>query len=1165
MTRNFGNREVLGANIKPPNERGFRRIGTDNLAPLQYDRRYNIVPIPSIWAAGYAFQQDIESGDPAAIEEWASLMLLYYFGLIHLKRYDRATIQQTAGDYLWQALSGTYPTAEQNNGHFGTGQLREIDLLLTESGAVVGAFYEPILFFPNRGRDDWAQHESVSQFLVDNRLSWQKCTTVFAGNVSAQRNLHIYLSKVARNLSPILRGKLEEFCRQAFGTHLETAETMPRHPRDHSIYYNEEPTQASFLRDYPLQKKISEDSTTYYLVDDLPSEMLSGWMTRPVALGKPSPRSYVQTGNQQITVTFKGEPIVCPLRTNDKIVRLSSLFVVKSPAWIKVPRDSREFTAHVALREGISLRDPALGENETSICLIPINQKFLEHFPDILKDERTDNQSSRRRNLDKITALTRENGELEWQIPIVDDNSNLNKQITWRSRPSLAEGVVNSVAMIYPPKVSPQWKMYALYGIGSKKTCGRWHLVDENGEKGAITDLETDEYVSILHSVGAKPNRPRALMLTDANDDERGILFINLAQLPEADSVQDKTVSLAVDFGTSNTCLAIKEGEDSSILRFALSPLKLWGAQETVARTEEPGFVPIKWGASDKGFFPTVLLSRKSDSHLPNVRPSELGLEHLFKVDVAGLHSEMVKNFESFEPDWDIHSNLKWDFDGRRPWRALFLELVLLYTHAEVFFNKRAKINNYTFTYPLAFSEKYGDAYHDEVKLALRRIRHYCYGTNLEAENFTYGKVDESRAVSYYVRQRGIRGTLEVFVDVGGGSADIAIRHEEQYLVLDSIRVAGKAFFNFAQKNLPSEAPIGSKTFRKHLGRLLQGDSDELYQQVRLLEILGLGGYYGIAINELTDAEFRKREGGILQVTMGDSKAQPSYQQYRSWLFFKHILAYSLIQACAAVVKYNMTLPGGLSLILGGNGWGLLMFAEWRRSNGDLQKEANDLLKLVVEYLEKDLPPEKKKLLNDLNVTSVVLLNEVKLSSAKNSVALGALNAHYNSSARSQNSQNGSSEETEIEQETTPFAGVTIPDLSINRAKPTTLNWYDRWSRRTLREKFSEINPAQIDSIKFNLAPEHGRPLNEVLKVFTVCGNVIDGKTDNMPKWQNINGELIGCIKQTDLVGDKMVCIINDEEYSAVPLNYFLSNILYNPDSGQFDFLDELAKANRRW
>jgi hypothetical protein len=610
-------------------------------------------------------------------------------------------------------------------------------------------------------------------------------------------------------------------------------------------------------------------------------------------------------------------------------------------------------------------------------------------------------------------------------------------------------------------------------------------------------------------------------------------MFLNEFENVDLDSEQKAT--LAMDFGTSNTCLAVNDGK-SETLSFTLSPLQLWGLSPDI---ETPNFVPRSWGG-EKGFFPTIMLSRKYDEHLPSIEPDQLKLEHLFKVDIPSLHKKMSDRLVGnvFDTEWRVHENMKWSPDQRTPWRSLFLQLVLFYAHAEVFFVRKAMVKKYVFTYPLAFSEDYGSTYHDKAQDAIRQIRHFCYGEERHLEGkFDYLKMDESTAIAKSLRQGGARGLLEVFVDIGGGTADIAIRHENQFLVLDSLKVAGRSFFNIARKTLDEVELAGSAKFRDHLKQLLGRDPNNLPLR------LPLGALYSVQINELDDRAFREREEAIIRDGMGGK----SFQRYRSQLFFSHLIGYALLQACAAAVAHKLSLSNGIKLVLGGNGWGLLLFAEWKRSSALLQTEANGILQLLKNNLLENATEEEKPYLEKIYLSGVALLNERNLSEAKNSVALGALAAVESDS---------------VPANTEPYAGINITNLQINNAEAKTVRWSERWSFAKFAELFG--NMRQVNSARFDHPEELNRPIDENLAVFTGLGNTSRIGEDNMPadQWQQINGELISCITQMTVESGKLVVSGGDNERtSSAPFNFFLSRVLY-PANATRDFLDMLAEAN---
>jgi hypothetical protein len=623
----------------------------------------------------------------------------------------------------------------------------------------------------------------------------------------------------------------------------------------------------------------------------------------------PAPYQYHKSKHKdrEIVVDLPGRRFLCPIDENDEIVLLKDLFLADTPHWCKIPKSSDTVAAHIRSIHKMELRDPVITEKDTAVCLAPIKSEFIRHFPEILT------------SLDKISAVpSLEGASVEWTIPVMTG-----REVKWQTRPSYAKGLAASSLAMWPPRMSSDWRMYAAYGFGTKEDSGRWNLVDERGLTGRLIDVDEEEYISVLFG-SDQPNQPRALLLTDNNDHERGVLF-----LAECGGDQKPTgnleAKLAVDFGTSNTCLAYTFSDNPpETLRFSITPRPLWGKRKDLDDSLElPGFFPYKWNATTvKGFYPTILLSRRSDSKLTdNLKPEDTTIEHLFKVDIPGLHRDLEQRLYQgdLNTTWQPHPNLKWE-GKTEPWRTLFLEQTLLYAHAEIFFSKRAVIDQYVFTFPLAFREDDRNTYHNKVKSALKKVRHFCYGKSPKPEVdqvdeiVTY--VDESTAIAESIGSVGTKATMEVFVDVGGGTADIAVSHDRQFLVLDSIRVAGKMFFQFAKKNFTTDL-VGASDFKKHLRRLLQGANDDA--ELKLLNpdpSFDLDITYSVWICGLNDQQFQEREAAILRKGMGDK----SYQKYRTRLFYRHILTYALVQACAAAVDQKLKLSSGIKLILGGNG-----------------------------------------------------------------------------------------------------------------------------------------------------------------------------------------------------------------------------------------------------
>lgn len=1112
VRKDFLNAGILGDGAGVPTNRGFRSVRTEHIQSPAYSERY-LETFPTVWAAAYAFERNLEFEEQTlsaggetlqpATEEWASLFLLHYYGLIHLTEYNRNELLREYDKDLWNALSGTYPDANTDVSH--------IRLLETNNHTVVGAYYSSVIFFSGRDRAAWADDKIINSFLNGTRLSWELCSNQLLRTEDEKKGFHLHLRRVIRLLSNYeITNRLRQFCESQFGEPGEIPDALDKNPMNWVDIPGNTPYDTNeYLKRYPLYKRNNEAGRTFYLVAGLPT---TPWMTVAILPGC-APYNYQKVGDKVISVPFRGKRIMCKLEEKDRIVMLKDLFLADAPYWCKVPKNSNFYTSKIRSLHQVELRDPALTNNESAICLAPIRRELLEHFPELFASP---NPGSAAPHLQRSS--------LEWTFHI------LGKEIKWDCRPALATELPSTSLALWPPKVSSKWKLYVAYGTGNKESCGRWHLIDETGAQGNCLELNesTGEYVTILQGPGVS-NRPKALMVTDHQEKERGILFISAL---EEQTVNITTpASLSVDFGTSNTCIAYKK-TSSSILKFKLSPEMIWGEPSEV---EMPGFVPFRWGAG-KGFYPTVLLSRRGDRQIEELMADEIQVEHLFKVDLPGLHSEIEERLLQgrLNTFWEPHMNMKWNLDDPTPWRSLFLGLSLLYAHAELFFDgsQGATINKYIFTYPLAFTETDRNAFHVEAKQIIQKIRQYCYGTDPLADPYTYDdEIDESTAVASSAWVEPVPTTMEVFVDIGGGTSDIAIRHNESYLVLDSVKVAGNTFFRFAKKNFDADLALkGAPEFKRDLWRVLFGQPEKEFELNE--DTFDFSTYYSLAINRLNEDTFKKREAKIVQ----DSKGTASFQRYRTRLFFRHIMAYSLLQACAAAINNRLNLEDGIKLILSGNAWGLMLFADLPRSSKKLGEEASTILDLLKRHLMNSLKDEEKPYLEKLRISRVDLLNENDLSKAKTGVALGALIA-----------DGGMKKDSEAIR---PFAGLTVRGLSLNRFDPIDILWSERWGFDEFRRKLGPID--EITDVKIKDPKSLKQPLDSVLSVFTSIGNVSRNDQDNMPAatWLDINAVL--CRKIARLEGSKL---------NGAPINQFLSFVLYPQDS-QRDFLDTLAEEN---
>lgn len=1128
----FLNRDILGNNVNPSAERGMQSIGPTDIKPPNYDIRF-LEAFPTMWANGYSFRRAIEEKQLSYLQEWAALFALRFFSLIKVSTYHQAALDdsQLYDIDFWKAIHGSYPMRD----------LKFLKLLETSDSLslVVGAYYPEIVFFPARGRSEWGKSKNLQPYLENEELSWEKIKQKLLNNEEAQNRFHIHLRLIANKLTGEFRNALNQFCENEFGPTPNLANkslsesAASEDPATWEVYVKVDTspdkfreTQNLLLGAFPLKQSKLNGGTTYYLVDDMPIQ--SAWMSAQTSSG-PAPNQFIKTGDKEITAKFGDNEIKFKLDLNDEILSLKSLFLEK-PFHCSIPVDEIQNYVGSIRTEIHQIEEVAQTAAERAICLIPIKHELVKHFTNLLQ------------NSGDVERHNIINKQITWKFMI------LQNEVFWQVDYSSnkQDFHINPVSM-YPPKVSPKWKLYAMFGSGLK-TFGRWNLIGEQGQKGQMIDLSAGEYASVLHPDLGSKNRPYGLLFNDEAGEERG--FLLLKELLDAGNISDDGADLAVDFGTSNTCLAFNTSE-SNILKFKLIPINLWGSARSI---DKFGSIPIVWGGQ-KGFFPTILLSRRNDPDLANLKPDDVELKHLFKVDVVCLHKNAGDMLiMDSGTNWNMHSDLKWNTNPEAPWRKLFFEQVLLYAHAEMFFQQRAKISKYIFTFPLAFSEPQKELFHKQAKETVQRIRKYCYNEDWTANESNYlANIDESVAIASAINIGASTQTLDVFIDVGGGTADIAIQHNKDLCVLDSLKVAGQEFFNFSRRGLLEKSLSGSDIFREHLEELLGIKNKNLKEGLQSLKDLSSQGkkdvfdvFYSVNINELSDADFKSRELKIIEAKMGTG----SYQKYRSKLFFQHIIAYSLLQACATVVSKKLNLANGIRLILGGNAWGLMLFAEMERAKSPILNEANKILSLLKQKIISNLTDEEKANLTDeekekiaaleaLKIFDVKLLSSTNLSEAKTNVALGALTA-----------DSGKSDAENV----SPHIGISLDNLKLNSLGPVNLPWFERWDFSFWRKEFSPFEfLGGVTNVTFNEPDDQTKAFDPILSVFTGLGNLkADARQDNMPppEWANMNALLSDEIRK-----------FQGETLPNSPVNYFLSALLYQKNKPE-SFLDKLAEAN---
>lgn len=1121
------NQEIRGG-LSPHDKRGFFRASI----PLPEYSPGFFETSPTMWAAAYDFEQKVVAGDRIAMGEWASLVLLHYCRKLRVVNFEETSLGDGGYDPdLWPVLKRTYPKASQAD------ELKQLGVVITSDNYVIGGVYPSVIFFPGRGRDRWKGSE-ISEYLEGTVLSWKECRErLLEPEVENQFRGHlreIILSNLLPAQNPDTRSPLSQFCQSEFNLRVDTLALAPELSGDTKALesdpvqwpsLNETLTARDFLDRYPFvrDRTVTIDNQTsthrtYYFVEGMPPAP-NGWMTKPLGLAMPSPSQYELIDQRKVKVGFNKSDDTCDLNDNEEVVQLKNCFI-KNPTYCGLPNEeyvpSINQHIHREINSGQGWHSPVKEnggiKNSIVVWLAPISKIFIEQFPELLNNP-TD--------IKRVEAKT---DNVVWRFKLPSrkrqpDETVLAEtyEIEWETEPVASKTVANLGLAIWPPEANNQWCLYAAYGTAGtyidddKRTrkAERWLLVGEQG----VTDnnLELDEvagnpsanYVSILEGNGFS-NMPKALFLLNKAGNEAGVAFLTPS------SITGKAVAdadLSIDFGTSNTSLASKRGDGRpEPLTFSLTPRLLWGKMQEYVDAATPGFVPFEWSAAE-GVYPSVLLAKKTgwgSKEFSGVA-GDLQVQHLWRAGIPALYKDeaVIKTLYQGgyeKTTWDKYDDMKWSDDpDERSARAIFLGRSLLYACAELFFKQYAKVRAVVCTYPLAFSPVQEKTFQEDSTTIANRIRKFCYTQPITQDKVLI--VSESRAVASYREQEPNVQTLELFIDTGGGTTDLALRHHTEYLVLDSFKVAGSMFFNFAEKNLEKANRLrGAEKFRQHLGRLLQGKKPG--EELDLPEKTKLKPFYSLLINRYNTEAFVEKERLILSQGMGEQiggeTEQTSYQRHRTQKFFKQIIAYALLQACAAAAEGNRALALDvdelrIDLTLGGNAWGLMMFGELERSKDRLEAMAKSILNLLRQSLESVLSVDEKQCLARLRIGDVSLLNQDKLSEAKTAVAVGALKAAGQNIAITQSA---------------PYSGIHINGLKASKGKATgEIRWCDRWSRALLLQKTGQDDEGNLQGLTFDAPGNLNRAVHPAVSALTFLEEQPE-ETLSERHWININSQL---------------------------------------------------------
>jgi hypothetical protein len=1002
--------------------RSFVEVVASDLSDLLHFQPEFHEALPTIWSSAYAFQKAVQSGEPSALN---TLMAFFYLFWSDKLRWEPVDLDALDPE-LKLALVDTFPYSGKEPTPFG---------FFTSAGVIFGGYYPGTLFFPARDHHDW-EKAAISAYVNNWMLDWDTCKNELKSDTDRQQFIGFCISLPLLNES---KDRVKQFLAGAFAGQVNTAVSLREAQADPATWPKKTgPGQEGPTHPYPLRK-----GNTYFVLGSISSMPNNEHLSRLDGDTRLTLSEYVAENGQLTRITGSGTREVYTEHIQQgqtqatepmKVITLSDLLLENSTCspMDEMPDGRHRFFTYDDL-------------GRQYIVLAPFIDEMLSYFPELADFPSTD-----------AVSVVHEGDSFLWTISLFFPREGLapySLKFTWRTRKAeTSVGLSRQSFYMWPPQVSPGWRLY--FGIGTATKDGdHWVLLSSTGERAWTHKRQDNYWVNVLAPADGAPLTqrmyPSSLLLLSKNGTQKGLIFLDGEKRPDLISQEDTALSL--DLGTSNTCLATYyQGQDHPepiIFKSTLSPIKLWGAVQRDPRTNEkrspdeiPGFIPFQWGGQ-RGFFPTMLLSvAGAEAHPEGI--TKLTVKDLIVGDIPSLHQgfeDMLCSGALQKMGWNVHDKLKWSTHSEdKWWRGLFAAHLLIYAHANLYFGSQRKVAKYIFTYPLALDE--ADAYLQDMKLITKKVREWTY-VGVSPADSMFPNVDESTAIAAVAGKvfnlPASPDAVDVFLDIGGGTTEIAIGVNRKIYLLDSVRVAGGSFFRFTRENWAPEGRYRSGDFFRYLAQLLKdpksGQSLALPQREEFSspDRLDLPSYYSLQINRLDDEQFTNREVALLGSMKADNYT--SFHQFRTSLFFLHLLAYALMEASAVLLDEDNALGPirELRLILGGNSWGFLLFGKWERDESKLQIMANQIFQYIQDQVITD--PSR---LQDIRVSEVKLLHhQGSALNTKTAVAVGAI----------QSIHEGADSLERDARSKLPYACLPVSVFEDGTDEVRELRWNERW------------------------------------------------------------------------------------------------------------------------
>lgn len=1010
----------------------FKDPEADREFSLPKNFRATTESVPTPWVQAWIlyksfveYKQGTSEIDAVALDEWGALLLLLYFRKASVTEYDKRTLEQWNARLAKALSESPYPAVSE---------AQPLRLITTADGRItLGAAHPECLLFPAQDRAGW---ESLGEpFLLQKdergklRISARRLAAVL--DPEQRTDFFRFLRAIKKSPDAAEKPAVDKALEALL--HLLGVEAGDEigdfRPADLGGFawlgrsYTDrvlagEKGGPLLVQHYPL--KWERDGHQVLCIPEGLDPRLEGNRWLRDAVHKAFPVSFTDLSVvDDRTLLISGKTVVLPKTA--RAVKAQDLLLTQTAwTWVR-PRSEGE--------QARPVRPKTLGQ------VVPLSRRlFAEWAPDAqsymnlepgwVKAYKTGSNGNGQGwiecqpDLSDLPPTTTEKETNRWSLSLAAlfgrealPESLRDKAINWSCQATPKDNLTSDVQVeVWPPVHAQDWRLYFLrFATGAQIQCGLWQGVSLGGEcTQKPADANQTEYIGHL------PGYPAALALQTQAGEERGLLIVDFAQArlsaqdPSAPSV------LSLDFGTSNSCLAWRRAaeDDAEPLGLSLCPQPLWGTVETSNKT---GWIPRSWRDKPlEGFFPTLLWIGQGFGGAG--KGFDLA-ESFARLDLPGLRTD--GEIPRLPKGWIAQANLKWDPDSRA-FRKIFIEYLLLATHAQLFFGRlsdgrvvstgyRRPPSRYVFTYPLSLFSEGMAQFRMDCESALEEVWRLAYPP-LE-ERPAIHLLSESGAMSMIARpESGTAGDRTIILDMGGGTLNVCVMaHDQPPYCLESVRLAGEELLGVFQDTL-DEGYKGCNRTIEQLAKMLRPDLaiDEgklAEARASVLEYAraegGLKKAYHLLIRRVPTRRLQEMSRFV------EEGAVPSTQYAAFFLrsVMLHAMAYGMILGASSVLSDPSLQKEWKPLFkvkLAGNGWGFRPYGKFDLPLKSLSREVKRVWEELRESLKADLdacplgscaPAHEvhKSVLDGISVGDLELLQgRGEMAHPKLAVALGA-------------------------------------------------------------------------------------------------------------------------------------------------------------------------------